>query len=77
MSAITLEMAEARLAEWLKADEAVATSQSYTISTADGSRSLTRANVAEIRKQIDYWQGHVNRLSTRSRRRTRYLVPRG
>ncbi|ORE94111.1 hypothetical protein ATO13_08556 [Stappia sp. 22II-S9-Z10] len=75
MTGITLDIAAQRLAAWLEADAAVAQNQSYTITTADGSRSLTRANVAEIRRQIDYWQGHVTRLTPRTRRRTRYFVP--
>ena len=38
-----------RLAMYLKAEKVVMTGQSYTI----GNRSLTRANLAEIRKAID------------------------
>ena len=76
MAGITLEIAQQRLEAWLEADAAVARNQSYTITTADGgSRTVTRANAAWIRTQVDYWQGHVTRLSTRSRRRTRYFVP--
>lgn len=72
MPAITLAQAEARLADWLAADEAVATGQSYQI----GGRSLTRASAAEIRRNIDYWERRVNRLSSgRGGARVRYLVP--
>ena len=38
-----------RLAMYLEAEKVVMTGQSYTI----GNRSLTRANLAEIRKAID------------------------
>ena len=38
-----------RLAMYLEAEKKVMTGQSYTI----GNRSLTRANLAEIRKAID------------------------
>ena len=38
-----------RLAMYLEAEKRVMTGQSYTI----GNRSLTRANLAEIRKAID------------------------
>jgi len=55
--AITLAQAEAKLAAWMAADDAVASGQSYSI----GGRSLTRANAAEIRNNIDYW----NRMCTR------------
>jgi hypothetical protein len=60
MAGITLAQAEAHLAVWLAADEAVATGQSYTI----GGRSLSRANAAEIRSNIDYWEAKVQKLST-------------
>ena len=50
MSAITLEIAKEHLDIWLEAEKAVALGQSYTI----GSRSLTRANLSEIRKSIQY-----------------------
>lgn len=38
-----------RLKNYIKAEEAVLSGQSYTI----GSRTLTRANLSEIRKAID------------------------
>lgn len=60
MAGITLEIAERKLEMWLEAEDAVATGQSYTI----GSRSLTRASLAEIRNQIDYWQTKVNSLKS-------------
>lgn len=73
MAGITLAQAEARLAAWLAADEAVATGQSYSI----GGRSMTRANAAEIRKNIDYWEQRVNRLARAGTggARVRYGVP--
>ncbi len=57
--AITLAIAEAKLDLWLAAEDAVATGQSYTVNN----RSLTRANLSEIRGQIDYWEGKINKLS--------------
>lgn len=73
MAGITLAQAEARLADWLAADEAVATGQSYTI----GGRTMTRANAAEIRKNISYWNDWVRRLSRGAggAARVRYGVP--
>ena len=59
MAGITLAQAEAKLAIWLDAEEAVANSQAYTI----GGRSMTRANLTEIRETIDYWDRKVRRLS--------------
>ena len=59
MAGITLSQAEAKLTLWLAAEEAVASSQSYTLS----GRTLTRANLKEIRETIDYWERKVIRLT--------------
>lgn len=59
MAGITLTEAEAQLATWLAANTAVASGQEYSI----GTRALKRADAAEIREQIKYWDQHVNRLS--------------
>jgi hypothetical protein len=72
MPGITIAQAEAKLAEWMEADTAVATGQSYSI----GSRSLTRAHSAEIRANIKYWNDMVQRLS-RGGIRVRGVTPRG
>ena len=53
----TLAEAQAHLAEWLQAESACASGQSYTI----GSRSLTRANLAEIADRIKSWQREITR----------------
>ncbi|MEK4247112.1 DUF6148 family protein [Psychrobacillus sp. FSL K6-2684] len=71
---ITLERAKTHYVAWLDAELAVSTGQSYSI----GSRSLTRANLAEIRKQIDYWEKKVVALTIttsggRIRRAKRYI----
>ena len=60
MAGITLANAEAQLAAWLAASSAVATGQEYTI----GTRTLRRADAAAITKQIDYWNGQIQRLSS-------------
>ena len=71
MAGVTKAQAEAQLSAWLAASLAVASNQSYSI----GNRSLTRADAEDITKQIDYWQGYVNRLSSQgSRKRTRFMV---
>ena len=66
MAGITLAQAEAQLAAWLAADSATAGGQAYTISTGGGSRSLTRANAAEIRENIKFWNQQVQALSRTS-----------
>lgn len=73
---ITVERAKKHLEAWLDAELAVTTGQSYSI----GSRSLTRANVAEIRKQIEYWQNQLEAAKIRESGgriiRARRFIPR-
>lgn len=63
---ISRDTAQQHLDAWLAADMAVSRGQRYKI--AD--RELTRADAAEIRKNIDYWQGHVSRAVRGGRRMT-------
>lgn len=79
MSVITKEMAEKHLKAWLDAELAVTTGQSYSI----GSRQLTRVNISEIRKQIEYWKNELVKLEMRengkkinSSRRIQGIIPR-
>lgn len=65
-----LEIAKKHLDAWLTAELEVTTHQSYTI----GSRSLTKANLSEIRKEIDYWQNEVSRLENIEKRGGRNRV---
>lgn len=55
---ITLEIAQEHLDEWLEAELAVTTHQSYQL----GGKSLTRADLGEIRETIDYWEQKVAQL---------------
>lgn len=78
MAGLTLANAEAQLALWLAASAAVATGQEYEIDTGNGSRRLKRADAAEIRLQIDYWQAKISALTPLAaggRRRMYYVVP--
>ena len=61
---ISLEIAKKHLDAWLTAELEVTTHQSYTI----GSRSLTKANLSEIRQQIEYWRNQVARLENIEKR---------
>lgn len=76
MAGITLAQAEAKLAVWLAAEEALATSQSYEIEVEGNRRQLTRADLAQVAKRIDYWNGWVNRLTAQAtgRGRSRTIV---
>ena len=52
---LTLQQAQTALDAWIAADIAVAKGQSYSMN----GRSLTLANVKEIREQIQYWERRV------------------
>jgi hypothetical protein len=60
MAGITLAQAEAKLQQYLDAEEKVLLGQEYTI----GNRTLRRADLAEIREGVTYWNGKVNELSS-------------
>lgn len=70
MAGITLAQANAQLTAWIAASTAVATGQSYTIA----GRSLTRANAAEIRESISFWDEKVKSL-TRGGRAIKGITP--
>lgn len=70
MAAITLETAKRHLDMWLEAETQVAINQSYTI----GGKSFTRANLGEIRKQVEYWSNKVAELQNLAKKRGRNRV---
>lgn len=70
MAGITLKIARTHLNAWLTAELEVTTHQSYTI----GSRSLTKADLADIREQIKYWDGKVSELENIEKRGGRNRV---
>ena len=74
MAAITLEQAKRHLETWLEAEREIAASQSYKI----GTRSLTRADLKEVRNQIKFWLDKVDELDGGRKGRNRVLraVPR-
>lgn len=58
---------------YLKAEEAVLISQSYTI----GTRTVTRADLTEIRKAIEYLDEKIDELeSSGGKRRVFRVIPR-
>ncbi|MDB5574853.1 MAG: hypothetical protein JWR80_29, partial [Bradyrhizobium sp.] len=57
--ASTLEDAQA----WLAVSAAASQSQSYEIDTGNGRRKLTRADAAEIRQMVVFWQNQVTTLT--------------
>lgn len=70
MAAITLITAKKHLDMWLEAESEVAINQAYTI----GGKSFTRANLGEIRKQIEYWSNKVQALENIAKRKGRNRV---
>ena len=44
-----------KLKLWLEAEEAIATGQSYQIDD----RRLTRADLNDVRKEIEFWEGKL------------------
>lgn len=71
MAAWTLAQAQAKVDEWMAAETKVAEGQSYMIA----GRAMTRADLGEIREQLKFWAGEVNRLSTAGGIRIRTGVP--
>lgn len=73
---ITLEIAQKHLDEWLEAELEITTHQSYTL----GSKSLTMADLSQVRLAIQYWSGKVEELQrqqeTGGRNRAYIAVPR-
>lgn len=67
-----LETAKKHHKEWLKAEMELTTAQSYTI----GTRTLTRANLAEIRKQIEFWENKIEQLKNKEKRNGRNRIMR-
>ena len=76
MAAITLEVAKKHLETWLKAETQVAINKASTI----GGKSFTRADLGEIRRQIEYWSNKVSALENiaknKGRNKVYRIVPR-
>ncbi len=76
MAVFTKEMCQQKLNTWLAAEEAVATGQSYQI----GTRMLTRADLKQIREEMEYWAAKLAEAeaeeSRGGRNRMYHFVPR-
>lgn len=55
MSVYSKEFCRRKLELWLEAEEAVATGQSYQIDD----RRLTRADLYDVRKEVEFWEGKL------------------
>lgn len=76
MAIYSKALCEKKLNTWLAAEEAVATGQSYQI----GTRMLTRADLKQIREEMEYWAAKLaeaESAETRGgRNRLYHFVPR-
>ncbi len=76
MAVFSKKLCEKKLQTWLDAEEAVATGQSYQI----GTRMLTRADLKQIREQMEYWGRRLAEAEAeekcRGRNRAYRFVPR-
>lgn len=59
MAAIDLSTAQAKLTFWLGVEEKIALCQRVQYEA----RTLERANLGEVRQQIEFWERRVNRAS--------------
>lgn len=62
---LDLATAQAHLETWLAAETAVAKGQSYAI----GNRQMRRADLAEIRASIEFWDAKVQQLTANNGQR--------
>jgi hypothetical protein len=60
MAEWTLTEAQQHLDDWLAAERALATGQSYNMN----GYSLTRADLQTVRDRINFWRAEVARLTT-------------
>lgn len=76
MAVFTKELCRNKLNTWLAAEEAVATGQSYQI----GTRMLTRADLKQIREEMEYWAAKLTEAESAEtrggRNRMYHFVPR-
>ncbi|WP_458412767.1 DUF6148 family protein [Schinkia sp. CFF1] len=74
--AFSVQEVRNRLQMWLDAEAAIASGQSYSLDN----RRLERANLAQVREQIKFWQKELVKAeaiaSGRGRRRVTRVVPR-
>lgn len=76
MAGLTLAQAEAQLAKYLTAEEAVLSGQSYRLDAGGTSRWVTRADLEFIQAGITIWDGRCKRLSRSTGIPVREVIPR-
>jgi len=77
MAGIDLATATANLNAWVSADLALAGGvQEYTFDVGGARRTVRRADAAEVRNNVDYWNRWVQRLSRGNGLNVREVIPR-
>lgn len=76
MAIFSKKLCRQKLNTWLAAEEAVATGQSYQM----GTRMLTRADLKQIREEMEYWANQLAIVESEEkqngRNRLYHFVPR-
>ena len=70
MAIFSRKLCEQKLNTWLAAEEAIATGQSYQL----GTRMLTRANLKQVREQLEYWSGKLAEVEAEETRKGRNRI---
>lgn len=71
---MTLADLQTRLASYMQAEAAILKSQSYSIGSGSNSRTLTRANLSEVRAAIKELQQQIDVHPDNQRRTKRRIV---
>lgn len=74
--ATQIAQTQERLTLYIAAEQSVLQGQAYSISGANGSRSLTKADLSEIRKAIIDLNNKLNTLNSGNKIRIQRIVPR-
>lgn len=76
MAIFAKKLCQEKLNTWLAAEEAIATGQRYQV----GTRMLTRADLKEVREEMEYWAGKLAEAEAEEkvngRNRVFHFVPR-
>lgn len=72
MGALSLTQAQTQLNLYIAAEKKVLRGQSYTL----GTKTVTRADLGEIRKGISYYNRMVTKLTNGGAMRVRRILPR-
>ncbi len=70
MAVFSKKLCKQKLETWLAAEESIATGQSYQI----GTRMLTRANLKEVREEMEYWAGKLAEVEAEEKHNGRNSV---